>query len=114
MSYSSKLNKLEKWILSRIFKKICKQGGFHSNGITDFYSVIEKVIRTEFKEVDTVTMDHYINEWFFRGRMSVEPCNSCINRELLFASCMKCIQHERKFFNKLKIDFTEDEERIIT
>ena len=113
MCFYKKLNKLEKWILPRILKKICRQDWNHLQAIAELYSAIEKAVRDEFYEDNILTLDTVIDECFLRGRIGAEPCTTCINRALSFDACDKCLQRDRKFWNELKIDFTEEEEKVI-
>jgi hypothetical protein len=54
------MNKLEKWILRRIFRKALKQGHAHNANLKEIQSILFGVMAKEFREDSTFAISEVI------------------------------------------------------
>ncbi len=54
------MNWFEKFIINSVLDRIVRQGPWHEHRITEFYRLVTKAARKEFREDNKVTLDHFL------------------------------------------------------
>jgi len=61
------INRLERWLLRRIFRQIVQQGAYHADNIAEVYHLLHQACRREFCEDNAPTLDSFLLEQFQRS-----------------------------------------------
>ena len=56
------MNKIQKWILKKICKKIVKQGPDHKDNIIEYYRIMNDASKREFFEDNDPTLQGFLRE----------------------------------------------------
>jgi len=60
----TKIGKIKSWILSKICDKLVEQGPNHEGLIIQYYKIMVKEARKEFREDNKPTLDGFLRECF--------------------------------------------------
>jgi hypothetical protein len=69
------MNKLEKWILQKIFRKLMKQSCWHRLNIISIYCVLRQVAGKEFREDNYSTINFFLRECFDQANRDFAKSN---------------------------------------
>jgi hypothetical protein len=58
------MNKLDRWLLKRICKKLVIQGSEHKSRIAQYYKIMADAARQEFTEDNEPTLKHFLTECY--------------------------------------------------
>ena len=56
------MNRIERWFLQKLVRRLVIQGWSHQANITEFYKVINDAARVEFNEDNKPTLDDFLSE----------------------------------------------------
>jgi len=60
----TKISKIKSWILSKICDRLVEQGPNHKGLITQYYKIMAKEARKEFREDNKLSLDSFLRECF--------------------------------------------------